>query len=570
MNSSYNELEEAPGSPPKGPPAEKNKTAGQATKKTDLYIKFSNEDVAGLIFYHNTGGLYPVGASYSQRERIKHLAPKVYTEGDTLFIKNLQGDPLIVVSCEDLNTIRDLFWKYHGEMHRPTIEIFKFIQKKYYGIPFKAVTPWLHMCPACRNVIIHAKYQKVVQDVVKVIREPWFAICVYLVPWSDLVPVKGGYILFVMDIYSRFTLFKELPYFDTDVIQEYMYSLFMTYGVPEIAKLPGKELNIPEIINFFQETHRVQVVNSEEHPEHFISETTQAPKMQVSWLLVEMGKMPNTSPNAALKEIIYTQNFTSCEKGGKKIKGNRAPANVFFRRIVNNINRRPRSTIKKYKILRADLPSLIDLLPEDPVETKSKRHQDKKDNSTSSHQNRKRIKSDREIEAETRPSADIREHLTLYDPSHRENSRLEAPNGYSHFLEHSGGDHQKGKLVCVATPESVSKEPVPAECIEPPKILKYAKENDWPIDPPERTHLWARNMDPSKIEFLPGRYWIIKQVEEAYGHWKLYNVDTKEVITVPQDRIFEAKKSVIKESRHLISFLFKKFFNECDNSGNAQ
>ncbi|EIJ92904.1 hypothetical protein NEPAR06_0798 [Nematocida parisii] len=536
MNPSYSALKDTHKSKAQEDDLEENEISLQQVKE-DIRNKFTKELIEGIKYYHQTDGEFLSGGDYSIREKIKRYGKVLYTVKDTLFVNNAEGDPLVVVSYKDVDRIRELFWHFHGDEHNPVKKVYDLISREYYGLNINNIHPWIYMCPQCRNIIPWAKPIQTRDYRVKVIQEPWFAIFMFLIPWKDLVSEKGGYILFVMDIYSKFTFYKEMPYFDTDIIHNYISTLVHTYGVPILTKLHGEELSCKEVIDFLQNTYKTQVVDPKKYPEHFASETTHAPKKQKSWLTVEISNNPKSALSEVLKNAVYKQNFTPCNEKGMHIV-RRTPANLFFRRVVKHVNWKTAPFKKKYTILRADLPSLIDLLPEDSMVSP-----------TTPVPKNKKAKTEENEDLLNEIDPETKNLLTMYNPSDYKNT----------YLEINPEDSIKGKIVAVASPDSISKVPIPRSMLKSSSIINLANENNCPIAIPGASELWARGIDPSKMQLLPHKYWIIKPSPENPHAWELYNVDTKEISTVPQERIFKMKNKYQEENKHLIGFLYKKF-----------
>lgn len=511
------------------------------------------KEIEEAKYYHSTNGHYPPGTPLARRPKIRQSASRFYLVKDSLFFNTDMGDPLLVIASEDMDRIHNILTHFHGEEHLPAYEMIPLVQMQYYGISREYITAWAKLCSICKNLVVGKGYVKRYSEVIKIVREPWFAICIFAISWSKLVRGKGGYILFVMDVYSRFTFYKELPYLDSENVTEYLESLFSQYGIPEILKISDEQL-LDENLSRFCEEYSIQEVNLKDHPEHFISETSRAAEMQRNWLLLEINKNTDQPLDKVLEKAIRKQNFTTNDRGGV-MKTKRIPCNVFFRRIVRGKKVKTAiNSTKTYKIVRADLPSLIDLLPEDPISEKPKEIVPVKKRKLSEPV---KIKEDKEIELEVRPSTEIKEYLTLYNPKNPANAISEGPLEEDHCVMKSF--RSKGVIVMLISEKSFIKKDMELSQVKKIDIAEIAKRNNWPIDPPSAGEIWARRVDPNTLEFEPHRYWIIKQKENTPGVFKLYNIETKEIVEARQERICKAKDETIEKSKHLISFLFDKF-----------
>ncbi|KAI5192363.1 hypothetical protein NEMIN01_1977 [Nematocida minor] len=534
---------------------EKDETASEKKKRDQkgLTFRITREEMENVKYYLNNNGYFPPGTLAASRAYIKNLAKKFYVVEDLLFYNKPEGDPLLVVSCDEVDRINEILTHFHTENHVPAQVMIPLVQQEYYGISREYISAWVQMCPVCRNIISGKSFARRFKEVVKVVREPWFAICLFSIEWHEIVPGKGGILIFVMDVYSRFTFYLDMPYLEMCKVVDYLKELFLQYGIPEVVKIPEEKMDTEEIRELCA-ADDIQIVNIKEHPEHFVSETSRSAEMQTRWLQIEMHKIKSQAHNEELKEIIRKQNFTITDRGGF-MKLRRIPSDVFFRRVVRSWKtKRSKRFFKRYKILRNDLPSAIELLPEDPMATEALDANPPVKKCRLMRQFD--IKTDKEIEREVRPSKDIEKEITMYNSRDPINANTEAPLEEDQCVIKSF--KYKGLIVRLVTDSSMGTSEMGKTCIEKVDIRELAKQNNWPIDPPTNNEFWIRRINPMRVEFEPYKFWVIRQTEDE-SVYEVYNIDKKIISKVRKERIFKAKNELNDKSKSLIAFLFDKF-----------
>lgn len=543
---------------------------------TDTIQKYlDNKSLEYLRYYIKSGGKHLSVDRIYQSKVIKFLSQRLYIVKDTLFYNTPEGDPLSVVGYGESDRINNILLHFHGEDHKIAKEMQAALEKEYIGISMYFTRAWVQNCPVCKGVIVGKVYTKRFTEVIKVVREPWFAVCIFTVNWHEVVPGKGGVIFFIMDIYSRYILYKTFRYFDPTDIEEYLREMFDTYGIPEIVKIVEENLEIKEVLRLCREKE-IQVVTAAKNPEHFTTLAMKCKKFQQRWTRIEINKLDKqkkiSSYENALKNIILKQNNSLIERGGY-MKIRRIPSHLFYRRITR-IKKKNNQYFKKYKIQRIDLPSIIEYIPEDPVIHSESIGEDNRsiNNSTKKPFNESDNKPDnelpnempgpdlpildRDLEKIVRPPKRIQREIFLYNARNPDNKMTEATMEEDQCIVN--GFKMKGKIAYLVCRDAVQDNMVDEKYIFKANIPKLMEKNKWPIDMPTTADLFVRRIDPNKMEFLPDRYWLVEQNKDL-STYKLYNIDKKTYTTASWERIFQAKEEIIEKSKHIISFLFDKF-----------
>ncbi|OAG30754.1 hypothetical protein NEDG_02148 [Nematocida displodere] len=506
--------------------------------------------------YHITEAM-PTHLVHGNRFRFKKQAERFYIAKDYLFYNTEEGNPLLVVGSDDYEKINEILRHFHGKVHASSIHMFQSLQMEFFGFTQRSVNAWVRMCPECTGLARPSTIMRY-QEVVKVVREPWFAVAVFGLSLSEVDKTRNEIAIFIQDIYSTYTLCEVVPWVEPDTLANFLDRAIQTFGIPEIVKLIDGSLRTDAFLRFCEEKE-IQVVEPHINPELFTQEILTKPEFQMRYLFFEIKKEPNI--DKAIELMVRNHNFTDLRRGTDKIQ--RVPADVFFRRPTR-MKSKKRSYVywKTYKITRADLPSLIDLLPEDVQEAIPA--------SASESPPECSILPDKEIEAEMRPEPDKVADALLYDPANPEYKLTELESPQAAYLE--GYSKQNGILVKVARESSfVRKYPSRTREAEMEEFLE-----DDTIEPPKKkpkptSDLYIRGISPEALEFEPHPYWILGPVPNT-DRYLLYNTETKETSEIHKIRIFQLEPEERAKKRHLTNYLIRKFKNyhpykvDCDLS----
>ncbi|KAI5180055.1 hypothetical protein NEOKW01_0384 [Nematocida sp. AWRm80] len=571
----------------------------------------SIKDLEDITYYIKTGYLPPdIAHNGSKSQTIMDLASKRYVlKDDVLYYKKHKDGKLYkTIGHDDIEGMNKIIKEMHGPFHMGANEMYNRISSEYFGIPRVFIQSWTSCCLECKNMFNPPISMKRYSEEVSVVREPWFAICIYSIKANEITPGTTGLFVIVQDVYSKYVLYRYFETLNEDLIHDYLLELISLFGIPEIIRFLDTIAMFDSFVEFCN-TYDITTISYLTHPEHIGGHIEKLPMNLRSFLTIDALDWAKENNNYSMinsvRKTIFKYNHL--EKNDRCISRVycRIPAEVFFRRTIRVSKKSdPTGSARyiptKYKIKYNDLPSILDFIPEycetpkpstettDPTDDTptvleySLMHKDTpKDPSTdgdnttkqmdTNHNNdSKRLvkttenpKTDKEIEKETRPDPEEYKTITLYNKDDIHNMYAEHNPPEYNITSRPLDTAPHGAIVYVATEESIKTTPIPSYKSQHrnytiDEIDHLIATNNWPIESINKTEIWYRNINVPTLSFLPHRYWILDDIPGT-DNYKLYNIDTKETEIAHKNRIFKGKYSIQKESLHIINFLYHKY-----------
>ncbi|KAI5172400.1 hypothetical protein NEFER03_1503 [Nematocida sp. LUAm3] len=494
-----------------------------------------------------------------------------FLKDEQLYYKG-QESSLLVVAQEEKEKIKQIIMECHGEKHLPPNGTLNAVRSMYFGITLPMVSSWLRMCLECKRVInepYKEKFVKKYAESVSVVRDPWFALSFYTIELFRVFPGVPGVLLVIQDIYSKYIFHKALLSPDSFQITAFFENLIKTFGAPEIIKILDHSLISTDLLDLCRK-NSVQVIDQEDMLP-IDSETLKQPKYLEKALISDLKASPMKSFYDSIDKTIEIYNFTDHARGGRLHRTGRIAANIFFRRPVRIQSKEfSKNYWRRYNIVRNDLPSFIDYLSEQDtqfylqVKEEQKLMQEsllKKNSLTPDEQ----LKTDKEIEEEERGDKEKIESATLY-------SKTDPKFAYTNFPESEPIPipiklNKMGSLVFIAKESSLY------ELEGHPKIKKKSEPLTLPLEIEEKIEnicmdeLNSREIRPEELALEEDPFWVVRPVKDTQKYL-LYNTNKKTFEEIDRRRIFKASQQINQKSRHLITFLFKKFKDSVVLPGN--
>lgn len=579
-------MAEFPRGVPPPPPQPKIQLYRSHVKKGGKCVRtISQEDVSQIKHYLEHQCLPKTAPNSLGLADLKRRSEKFQLIGSELFYCKQGGKLLKVVAMDDSAEVDRIISEAHGAEHRNLEEMHKLIKAKYFGFLAWRINAWLKTCPICSGIIGRQEQSQRFQDLVKVVREPWFAVLLYTIELRKFFPERGGVIVVLQDIYSKFVFARLLSSRDGDATRRFMAETMDVFGVPEVLKVFDPTLLGEEVLELCEEK-TIQVVEPSMNPDHFTSRTSTLPRSLTNYLASRLENDNLETMTEQLARSIHDRNFLAPVFQAGFRAASVHPASIFFRRPVRIDSKSKHTSLYclQYEITRADLPSIIDLLPEDPellpLPGEESGLNPVPDNSELPGSNRLKlggdrqleqppqVLSDKELEQLVRPDKERLKQLLLYDP--------EAPTSICSEVPESEGYNTNGwamtyfgKLVYLATPDSFI---VPGEFVnyeaEIPKIPEIEQRVSKLIQSPTIRDFFGRSIVPDRFELEPDQYWVISH-DPTTSACQVYNIQTKETKTVSQLAVFKADSSLSLKNKHLLMFLHQKFNGRSRGSGGA-
>ncbi|KAI5187154.1 hypothetical protein NEHOM01_1970 [Nematocida homosporus] len=323
---------------------------------------FKSEDIENLKVYAIHKCFPPSADRYKLHNAINRFA-KLYVQNDKLFCQTKEGEHLEIINGEDRERINDILAEAHGDQHIPSMEMARRIRSKYYGVDMSMPRAWVTMCLECRAVYSCRSSKKRYDELVKIVREPWFAISIFTISLADLLPGKGGVLLCIQDNYSKYVLHKVLPFFDIDKVCEFLDGWTRYFGFPEIIKILDPKVQT-QVLHDYCYQRDIQIVYYKDDPDHFVFDITEQPRYLKRTILSKFQDKQPHELDEAIEEAIKFRNFGFYNED-TTVRSGRVSADVFFRRPVRTTKKGSGSQYwKTYKLPDLNLPSLLSLLPE--------------------------------------------------------------------------------------------------------------------------------------------------------------------------------------------------------------
>jgi hypothetical protein len=250
---------------------------------------------------------YPDGWDKEKKRALRRKCESLSLINGSIFFTKSDGSQLRVVFGFQTEQIKIILREEHSNFHYGITKLSWIIKRKYYGIPFQAISDFVSSCEACTKF----KSLKTLQDITMIeIKKKYGRYVIDCVDLRHYQEENDGYkwILNIVDSYTKFLWSYKLKSKSATEVARALENCFRLFGVPlAIQADNGKEFTNRQVRDLCTRMN-IQVIHGRPRnpkAQGSVERVNQTVKRGLAKILFEKG---NYRWIDCLEEIVYRYN----------------------------------------------------------------------------------------------------------------------------------------------------------------------------------------------------------------------------------------------------------------------